>query len=95
MLDVVCGGLLEPGGLLSIPFAIGIESKVLDGLGGEVQGDRGLDLIEGGDLRVLMFSLPAIKEVGGQEALEGEMPLLLLLLVALDHSRVPLEEIVS
>ena len=95
MLDVVCRRLEEASGLLSVPFSIGIESKVLERLGGVVQSHGGLDLIEGGHLGILMFALPAVNEVSRQQARERELTLLLFLLVSLYQFCVPIKEIIT
>ena len=91
----MCWRLEQPCGLLSVPFAVGIKSKVLEGLGGVVQCHGCLDLIEGGNLRVLMFALPAVNQVIGQQSLKSELTLLLLLLVSFDQFCVPIEEIIA
>ena len=95
VLDVVCRRLEEASGLLSVPFSIGIESKVLERLGGVVQSHGGLDLIEGGHLGILVFALPAVNEVSWQQARERELTLLLFLLVSLNQFCVPIEEIIT
>ena len=95
VLDVVCRRLEEASGLLSVPFSIGIESKVLERLGGVVQSHGGLDLIEGGHLGILVFALPAVNEVSWQQARERELTLLLFLLVSLYQFCVPIKEIIT
>ena len=95
MLDVVCRGLEEACGLLSVPFAIGIESKILERLGGVVQSHGGLDLIEGGHLGILVFTLPAVNEVIWQQSRERDLTLLLFLLVSLYQFCAPIKEIIT
>ena len=95
VLDVVCRGLEEASGLLSVPFAIGIKSKILERLGGVVQGHGGLDLIEGGHLGILVFALPTVNEVIWQQSRERDLTLLLFLLVSLYQFCVPIKEIIT
>ena len=95
MLDVVCGWLEESSGLLSVPFAIGIKSKVLKRLGGIVEGHGSLDLIEGWHLRILMLALSTVNQVSGQQSGEGGLTLLLFLLVSLYQFCVPIKEIIA
>ena len=95
VLDVVCRGLEEASGLLSVPFAIGIKSKILERLGGVVQGHGGLDLIEGWHLGILVFALPTVNEVIWQQSRERDLTLLLFLLVSLYQFCVPIKEIIT
>ena len=68
VLDGVCGRLQEPRRGLAVPLARGREGEVLQRLGGRLQADRRLDLVEGGHGRVAVLPLAPVNQVRGQQA---------------------------